>query len=83
MSTKAQELESGCFAAALPDEPMFVLLARDSEAPHHAREWAYKRNRDIVKGLRPRADMAKVNEALDCAEEMERWRLANDGAWRK
>lgn len=40
MGLKAKELESGCFAKAKDDEPMFVLLGRDMLAPVLVRLWA-------------------------------------------
>lgn len=82
MSTKAQELQSGCFARALDDEPMFVLLARDDRAPERVREWATQRRADISMGKRPESDMAVVDEAFQCADDMEDWREENDGKWR-
>ena len=42
MGTKLTELRDGCFARALDDEPMFVLLARDTSAPSLVRLWAGK-----------------------------------------
>lgn len=82
MGTKLQELRSGCFAAAMDDEPMFVLLARDPHAPAMVREWADARQRDINAGRKPASDMDKVMEARDTADRMEAWREENDGAWR-
>ena len=83
MGTKLQELRDGCFAAAMDDEPMFVLLARDPSAPWLARKWADEREAQIRTGRKPASDMSKVQEARACADNMERWREANDGAWRK
>ena len=71
-----------CYANALPDEPMMVLLARDPEAPELTRRWARKREQDIVAGLRPMSDMAQVKEAYATADKMVRWRIENDGKWR-
>lgn len=34
---------NGCFQRALPDEPLFTLLARDPDAPRLIRLWADKR----------------------------------------
>lgn len=83
MSTKAQELNGGCFNAALEDEPMFVLLARDPSAPDLVRDWARKREANIQVGMRSDSDTPKVIEARQLADSMERWRVENDGAWRK
>jgi hypothetical protein len=82
MGTKLQELRNGCFANAMDDEPMFVLLARDPNAPAQVREWADQREHDINAGRRPTTDRAQVAEARQCADNMERWREENDGAWR-
>jgi hypothetical protein len=83
MGTKLEELRSGCFAAAMDDEPMFVLLARDPAAPNLVRGWADQRELDIEEGRKPATDMGKVTEARQCADNMEAWREKNDGEWRK
>jgi hypothetical protein len=83
MGTKLEELRSGCFAAAMDDEPMFVLLARDPGAPLLVRNWALTRESEIQHGQRPASDMAKVEEARRCADNMRAWREENDGAWRQ
>lgn len=82
MGTKLTELRSGCFHAAMDDEPMFVLLARDPSAPKLVRQWADKRTGEINSGTRPASDMGKVLDALENADRMEHWRKENDGAWR-
>lgn len=61
---------------------MFVLLARDAGAPARVREWCDQREREIAEGKRPAVDIAQVVEARKCADDMEAWRTANDGAWR-
>jgi len=83
MGTKLQELRNGCFARAMDDEPMFVLLARDPGAPALVRAWCDQREQEISEGKRPASDLAQVQEARGCAERMERWRTDNDGAWRE
>lgn len=60
-----------CYANAEPDEPMFVLLARDPDAPDLVRDWAAARS------LRDGPSDPKVLEALECAESMERWAKRN------
>ena len=55
-----------CYTAAAPDEPMFVLLARDPSAPLLVAFWALIREK-------MGDDPDKVNEALTCGEAMERW----------
>jgi hypothetical protein len=83
MGTKLEELRNGCFAAAMDDEPMFVLLARDPRAADLADRWADDREADISLGKKPASDMSKVREARQCAANMRAWRETNDGAWRK
>jgi hypothetical protein len=64
MSTKLNPGKFDCYAAAEPDEPMFIFLARDERAPKLIRRWVRKRGKDD----------AKAKEALACANEMEEWR---------
>ena len=82
MGTKLRPGNFDCYANALPDEPMFILLARDPSAPSKVRAWAYDREKAIGHGNRPTADTPMVAEARQCADDMEAWRRANDGAWR-
>lgn len=82
MGTLKEELEHGCLSKALPDEPMFVLLARDAQAPRRVRDWAAQRTSDISLGKKPESDQALVQEAYQCAERMEAWREEHDGKWR-
>lgn len=82
MGTKENPGKFDCYDNALPDEPMFVLLARDPDAPFHVAEWAYRREHAINIGRRPESDRSMVAEALECAENMRRWRRENDGKWR-
>ena len=72
-----------CYDAALDDEPMFVLLARDPSAPALVRQWAATRRVDIEAGARPETDRAQVEEAEALAERMKAWRIDADEAWRK
>lgn len=74
MGTKNQPALFDCFANAEPDEPMFVLLARDVTAPALVRAWAYQRSNAIDNGMRPETDRAQVTEALACAAAMVAWR---------
>lgn len=67
MGTKNDPGQFDCYDAADPDEPMFVLLARDPDAPDMVRLWARKRqDRD--------GRTAKVAEAFACADAMEAYR---------
>jgi hypothetical protein len=61
---------------------MFIVLARDPYAPALVRRWAKQRDKDIKAGFRPRSDIPMVKEARKCANDMEKWRAANDGKWR-
>jgi len=83
MGTKNNPGAYDCYDKALPDEPMFVLLARDPFAPTVLRWWAAQREDDIDAHIRPESDNAMVQEARKCADEMESWRKVNNGAWRK
>lgn len=83
MGSKNEPGQYDCYANALPDEPMFVLLARDSTAPDRVREWADVRQKVINSGFKPASDQALVDEAYSCAAKMEHWRVVNNGAWRR
>lgn len=82
MGSKNEPGKFDCYENAMPDEPMFILLARDPDAPRLVREWADGRMADIRASKRPPSDVAMVDEALKCSEAMEKWRAANDGKWR-
>ena len=83
MGTKNRPGLFDCYDAALPDEPMFHLLARDPDFARGIRSWANKRERDIKCGERPLSDMKMVQEARDCASAGAIWRRDNLGVWRK
>lgn len=76
MGSKLNPGKFDCYTNALPDEPMFVLLARDPYAPETVRIWAKARELANRAGKHP-TDPAKIAEAMDCAETMRRWRDAN------
>ena len=82
MGSKNEPGQYDCYANAMPDEPMFVLLARDPAAPELVEAWANGRLYDMAVGKRPQSDMAMVEEAQDCAKKMRAWRTASNGAWR-
>lgn len=70
MGTKTNPGKFDCYSKAEPDEPLFVLLARDSLAPILVRLWA-----DIqVNSRSSTADQAKTDEAKTVAAAMETWR---------
>ncbi len=83
MGTKNNPGEFDCYAKALPDEPLFVLLGRDPNAPKYIQDWARDRELDIVRGLRPETDRTMVVEARQCAMDMFAWRAKNEGVWRR
>jgi hypothetical protein len=68
MGTKLTPGAFDCYADAKPDEPMFILLGRDPMAGILVRLWA--RLRDDAG-----EDPAKVEEAVRCAAEMERYAI--------
>jgi hypothetical protein len=70
MSTKNNPGNYDCYTKAAPDEPMFILLARDKHAPSLVWLWAAMRELDLE-------DPRKIIEARACAEDMLRWQLAN------
>lgn len=82
MGTKLNPGDFDCYANALPDEPMFILLARDPDFRRLVDAWANRREADILCGLRPATDMAMVTEARSCAAAGQQWRRVNDGVWR-
>ncbi len=81
MSTKQHLGEFDCYANALPNEPMFVLLARDPKAATAVRDWAaaYRNEKEkenigqLKHGRLNVKQYAKYIEALDCADAMESW----------
>ncbi|WP_158669936.1 hypothetical protein [Bradyrhizobium guangdongense] len=82
MGSKNNPGQFDCYANALPDEPMFVLLARDPMAPALVQMWAILRKQMVTAGEKPLEDMALADEAETCAAEMRAWRFNNDGKWR-
>ena len=83
METKNNPGDRSCYANALPDEPMFVLLARDPDFSRLVLEWSARRSRDIACGNRPESDKELVNEANYTAQAGARWRRNHMGEWRK
>jgi hypothetical protein len=73
MGTKNNPGQFDCYAHAEPDEPMFVLLARDPWAPHLVEIWAANREADGT------GDPAKVAEARQCAAQMREWAASRGG----
>lgn len=92
MGSKLKPGKFDCYENAEPDEPMFVLLARDRLAPSLTAIWSAIRagNRrearkifnELIVG--PQSSVYVVSpdsdtalEASDCALEMDLWRRAN------
>ena len=73
MGTKQNPGAFDCYEAAEDDEPMFVLLARDPDAPALVEQWATWRLE-----WKP-GDTVKVAEARACAAAMRRWHATQDG----
>lgn len=71
MGTKNNPGPIDCYAKALPDEPIFVLLGRDKHAPKTVETWVGMRQ-----GLDSSPD-AKGAEALAVATAMRQWRDAH------
>jgi hypothetical protein len=72
-----------CLDRAMPDEPVFELLARDPSFGKFVRAWADEREAAIRSGDRPEVDAAQVEEARAVAAEGEAWRRENLYEWRK
>jgi hypothetical protein len=77
MGTKQQPGKFDCYDAAAPDEPLFILLARDASAPELVESWAMRRSNAIADGLKPETDRPMVAEALALASAMREWRSRN------
>lgn len=88
MGTKANPGHFDCYHAAQDDEPMFVLLARDPIAPLLVQLWArIRESRTTTDGvgcscqecaerrrIKSQDICEKITEALECADDMDRWR---------
>jgi hypothetical protein len=74
MGTKANPSSYDCYANLEPDEPYFVLMARDNQAAYLVRDWASTRLAQIETGQRPEEDRKQVDEAMQCAADMVKWR---------
>lgn len=78
MGTKNDPGEFDCYDNAEPDEPMFVLLARDPLAPILVELWASLRADDGVRTHPSAPAPAKVAEARHCAASMRAWRRQSE-----
>lgn len=76
MGTKTNPGRYDCYAALQPDEPHFVLMARDKHFARVVGFWALLRMQEIAEGRDPMAEVDKVHEALEVAREGADWRTA-------
>jgi len=83
MGTKNNPGKYDCYKKALPDEPIFVLLARDPDFSAIVNEWANRRTARVRFGFCPISDLDLVDEALSLTIKGAEWREKNDGNWRK
>lgn len=74
MGTKNNPGNINCYARALPDEHVFVLLGRDPATPSTIRFWMGERAR-LGKNKDP-DDLHKLGEAGMVADAAEKWRAA-------
>lgn len=74
MGTKNNPGEYDCYANAEPDEPMFILLARDPIAPVLVDLWATLRETQGCADHPGRSHTDKAKEAHHCAKQMRIYR---------
>lgn len=72
MSTKTNPGAFRCYEAALPDEPMFVILGRDPAAPATLEFWAAERIRRDK--CHDKDDKERIKAAYDEAQDFQTWR---------
>lgn len=82
MGTKINPGKFDCYDNALPNEPMFIMLARDPLFYEFVTAWAKRRGEAINCGDRPQDDSPMVSEAMRCAGDGATWRRQNLGKWR-
>lgn len=84
MGTKLKPGKFDCYALALPDEPFFVLLGRDIEAPRAVEHWCDLRARRLLHGVGEEPnDPEKLQDANNLAQEMRDWRVLNLNKWKE
>lgn len=75
---KRDEIEqpTSCLNHSQPDEPIFVLCARDPVASRIVRGWAERyKEMKLAQGVMTMRQVAKYNEAHALADEMDAWAL--------
>jgi hypothetical protein len=75
MGTKNNPGNFNCHAAAMPDEPIFVLLGRDPAAPHAIECWVEERER--LGKVETDDDRDRIAECRAAQAKMRIWREAN------
>lgn len=75
MSTKSMPSKFNCYAAALPDEPVFTILGRDPAAPATIKFWIEERIRQGK--YETHDDVARIGEAKTESTAFVRWREEN------
>lgn len=76
MATKNNPGTFDCYAAADPDEPLFILRGRDPMGGALVRLWA------ALRELKGGEDPKKIAEARECAKAMDQWaRKAGKTPW--
>jgi len=73
MGTKDNPGKYDCYAKAAPDEPMFTLLGRDSDAAFIVRVWIH------VKKHVGDSSPEKLAEAEQCAKQLEDYYFKRHG----
>lgn len=81
MGTKQNPGRFDCYDKAEPNEPLFVLLARDPLAADLVRQWADLATGSVARTPAPMTleeikTIEKAAEALCCADAMDAWRRA-------
>lgn len=71
-NTKTHPGAFRCYEAALPDEPMFVILGRDPAGPATLEFWAQERVKQ--QKVHEPDDQARIKAAIDEAKDMQDWR---------
>lgn len=68
-----------CLEKRLPDEPMFVLLGRDSAAPAAIEAWCVARESEILSGKRAlnSEELAHIRQVRQKVSEFNVWRSKN------
>jgi hypothetical protein len=74
VATKNNPGTFDCYDKLEPDEPYFLVRAKDVQAPALVRAWAKERRLMIERGEKPLDDLEAVREALQCVTDMETWR---------